>query len=274
MSITYQDIVQNQREMWSAGDFTAIGGLTVLVGELLCEEADLRAGQRVLDVATGSGNTALSAARRWCSVTGIDFVPHLLDTARKRASLELLDIEFKEGEAENIPFPDESFDAVLSTFGCMFAADQQKAANEITRVCKKGGKIALSCWTPDSSFGEFSRLMATYITPPPNTRPPIVWGSKEGIERLFGDRISSLRTSRRTNYIRYPSPQLYLEHSKKYFGPLIKAYESLNEIEQFDLTKSVTEWVGRHNRSADETVLIPTDYLEIVATKVPEFGVD
>lgn len=150
----------------------------------------------------------------------------------------------------------------------MFAADQEKTASELTRVCKRGGKVGLSCWTPDSSFGEFSRLVATYLPSPPNTTPPMLWGSNEGIEQLFGDRISSLRTSRRTNFIRYPSPKLYLEHSKKYFGPLIKAYDSLDEIGQINLAKSIMEWVGRHNRSTDETVLVPTDYLEIIATKV------
>ena len=268
MPIKYQDQIQCQRDTWSAGDFTAIGGMTVLVGELLCEDVDLRAGQRVLDVATGSGNTALSAARRWCNVTGIDFVPHLLDIARKRAALELLDVEFREGAAEDIQFPDESFDVVLSTFGCMFATDQQKAADELMRVCKPGGKIGLASWTPDSSFGEFSLLMANYVSPTTNAKTPVVWGLKEGIEQLFGDQISPLRINERTSFMRYPSAEQYLEHSKRYFGPLKKIYESLDEKKQGSLIESVMEWVSEYNNSGDETVLIPSKYLEFVATKV------
>ncbi len=266
MTAPYEEVMKRQRATWSAGNFTALAGVTVLVGELLCEAVGLRPGQRVLDVCTGSGNTALSAARRLCIVSGIDFVPHLLETARKRAALELLNIEFKDGAVENIPFPNKSFDAVLSTFGCMFAVDQRRTADELVRVCKRGGKIGLACWTPDGTFGEFSKLTAKYIPPHPNAKPPTLWGSKEGLEMLFGGNISNLHTTRKTVFLRAQNADAYVERMKKFSGPLISAYDALDENTGENLTRDATEWAARSSRSGDETIEIPSDYLEIVAT--------
>jgi ubiquinone/menaquinone biosynthesis C-methylase UbiE len=266
-SVSFQDITKRMQDMWSLGNFTPIAATTVLVGEQLCESVDLRAGQRVLDVATGSGNTALSAARRSCVVTGIDFVPYLLETARKRAEIEQLKVEFKEGGAENIPFPDESFDVVLSTFGCMFAPDQARTASELVRVCRPGGKIGLAAWTPDSFTVENLKISGKYSMspPPPNMKPAWVWGSKEGLEDLFTDKLSSINTTRKSVLDREPSAESLFEKFTTLLGPLIATYQRLDQNKRESMKSDFVELVKKFNRSGDSTVVLQNDYLEIVA---------
>jgi len=256
-----------RQQSWAAGDFAVLGTTTVLTGELLCEAVDVRPGQKVLDVATGSGSTALAAARRGCEVTGIDFVPAVLGSARDRARVERFDIIFLEGDAENIPFPDASFDVVLSAYGAMFAPDQEKTASELLRVCRPGGKIGMAIWTPDSFFGESSRVLARYLPPPPGVKSPLLWGTEARLRELFGDKISSLQITRRSMTFRSRSPRKNVEFTRKYAGPFLEVFQALDPAGQERLTRDLIEVIHRFNRSGDDTMVVDSDYLEVVATK-------
>ena len=260
-------IKERQQKTWTSGDYARIGNLLVLMGELLCEAADLRATDRVLDVATGSGNTAISAARRFCEVTGSDYVPELIEQAKRRAEAEGLDIDFEVGDAENLPYPDASFDAVLSTVGVMFAPDQQRVASELLRVCKPGGKIALSNWTPDGFIGNMFRTIGKHVPPPAGVKPPPLWGTEERLGELLGEGVSSLQTTRRTYTFRYPSAQHYVEYFRTYYGPTLKAFEALDEDGREELARDLEELLRRFNVSGDGTLVVPSDYLEVVAIR-------
>jgi ubiquinone/menaquinone biosynthesis C-methylase UbiE len=260
-------IKERQQQAWAAGDFSVYGATHTIVSELLCEAVDLRAGQRVLDVATGSGNTALAAAHRWCEVTGIDYVPAFLERGRERAAVERRQITFRDGDAEDIPFPDVSFDVVLSTFGVMFAPDQQKAASELLRVCRSGGKIGLANWTPDSATGEQFRVLAHYLPPPPDLKPAVLWGTEERLRELFGDHITALQITPRSFLFRYRSAQHWLEFFRTYLGPIRTAFEALDGARQDQLARDLLDVMHRYNRSGDETLVAPNDYLEVVAIK-------
>ena len=181
-----------QREAWSAGDYRPLGAKMLPAAELLCEAAGIRAGLRVLDVATGTGNAALAAARRGCNAVGVDFAPPQLEAARVRAAAEGLDAQFVEGDAEQLPFPDASFDAVLSVFGAMFAPDQHRVARELLRVCRPGGRIAMANWTP--ALAPFFEIVAAYAPPPAGIDSPLLWGTRERLEELFAGGASELRT--------------------------------------------------------------------------------
>ena len=260
-------IKERQQKTWTSGDYARIGNLLVLMGELLCEAADLRATDRVLDVATGSGNTAISAARRFCEVTGSDYVPELIEQAKRRAEAEGLDIDFEVGDAENLPYPDASFDAVLSTVGVMFAPDQQRVASELLRVCKPGGKIALSNWTPDGFIGNMFRTIGKHVPPPAGVKPPPLWGTEERLGELLGEGVSSLQTTRWTYTFRYPSAQHYVEYFRTYYGPTLKAFEALDEDGREELARDLEELLRRFNVSGDGTLVVPSDYLEVVAIR-------
>ena len=260
-------IKERQQKTWTSGDYARIGNLLVLMGELLCEAADLRATDRVLDVATGSGNTAISAARRFCEVTGSDYVPELIEQAKRRAEAEGLDIDFEVGDAENLPYPDASFDAVLSTVGVMFAPDQERVASELLRVCKPGGKIALSNWTPDGFIGNMFRTIGKHVPPPAGVKPPPLWGTEERLGELLGEGVSSLQTTRRTYTFRYPSAQHYVEYFRTYYGPTLKAFEALDEDGREELARDLEELLRRFNVSGDGTLVVPSDYLEVVAIR-------
>ena len=256
-----------QQQTWATGDYAMIGHNVVLASELLCHAVDFRAGQRVLDVATGSGNTALAAARHWCDITGIDYVPALLERARERAVAERLPMTFHEGDAEHLPVPDGAFDVVLSTFGVMFAPDQAQAARELLRVCCPSGKIGLASWTPDGFTGQGFRITAEYVPPPPGMPPASVWGTEEGVHALFGAGVTSLHCTRRTVIFRYRSAHHYLEHFRTYFGPMIRAFEGLTVERQERFSRAVLENIDRFNQSGDDTMVVPSEYLEVVATK-------
>ncbi len=260
-------IKERQQKTWSSGDYSKVGETLVLIAELLCEAVDLRPGRRVLDVATGNGNTALAAARRFGEVTGIDYVPALLEDGRKRAVAEGLQVDFQEGDAENIPFPDASFDYVLSTIGVMFASYQEKAAGELLRVCRPGGKIGLANWTPDGYLGEFFRVIGKHVPPPTGLKSPFLWGTEERLRELFAGDIASLQAERRSFIFRYPSPRYYVDFFRSYYGPFQKAFEALDETGQEALARDVEDLINRYNRSGDETAVWPGDYLEVVATR-------
>lgn len=262
-------VKSTQQQTWATGDYGRIGTMLVMMGELLCEAADLRAGWRVLDVATGSGNTALSAARRNCRVTGIDYVPDLVDQARARAAAERLDVEFAVGDAEQIPFPDRSFDAVLSTVGVMFAPDHARAAAELLRVCRPGGTLGLTAWTPDGFVGEMFALHTRYAPPPPGTRPPVLWGTDQHLRHLFGDTVSELRTTIRSQVLRYSSAAHYVEWFRTWFGPTMRTFAGLDEQRRTALATEFKALVERHNRADDGTLVLGADYLEAVAEVAP-----
>jgi len=259
-------IVNVPQQVWATGDFSKIGTGIVIVGELLCESVEVHAGDRVLDIATGSGNTALAAARRGCQVTGLDFVPALLDRARERAAAERLKIELQEGAAESLPFEDASFDVVLSTFGAMFA-EPQRTASEMLRVCRSGGKIGMANWTPEGLVGESFRITAKFTPPPPpGFQPPSLWGVPEVVKERFGAAAREVRFVERRSAMRHYTPETWVEFMKKYFGPTIRAHEQAGERAP-ELSAAMLDLAKRHNRSGDDTLLMYADYVEVIAIK-------
>ncbi len=260
-------IKRRQQLAWASGDYAKFGAALLIMSELLCEAVDVRPGQEVLDVATGSGNTALAAARRYGETTGIDYVPALLERARERSAAERLEIAFREGDAESIPFPDASFDVVLSTVGVMFAPDQEKAAGELLRVCRPGGRIGLANWTPDGFAGELGSLFGSYLPFSPGLKPPVLWGTEERLRELFGSGASDLRIARRSFVFRYRSVRHYLEVLQTQLGPTRETLLTLEPAGRENLVGELVDLVGRFNRSGDETMVVPSDYLEVVVTR-------
>jgi ubiquinone/menaquinone biosynthesis C-methylase UbiE len=252
---------------WSAGDFAVIGSTLQIVAESLCEAADVRPAQRVLDVATGNGATALAAARRYADVVGIDFVPALLERARLRADADGFPIEFREGDAQALPIESVSFDRVLSTFGVMFAPDQARAAAELVRVCKRGGKIGLACWTPEGVIGESFRVISRYAPPPPGLEPATSWGAEAHLRKLFGASIASWQLVRKDFVFRYRSFEHWLEIFRTYYGPIHMTFRNLDAKAQAALVQDLRELLERWNRSGDRTLVYPGEYLEAVLTK-------
>lgn len=265
--VDFDAIKAGQRETWAAGDFGMIAWNTVYAGECLCEAADLRAGQRVLDVACGTGNVALSAGRRFCEAIGVDYVPSLIERARERAAAERLPVTFEVGDAESLPFEDESFDAVLSTFGAMFAPDQEKAAAELVRVCRPGGRIGLASWTPEGMWGELFALHARFLPPPEGIRPPPLWGTEARIGELFGDAVREVRAHRRITLFRSRSARHWIDFFRTHFGPMIKVLETLDGAGRRQFTAEAEGVLERFNRSGDATLVAGAEYLEVVALR-------
>jgi ubiquinone/menaquinone biosynthesis C-methylase UbiE len=258
-----------QQAMWSSGDFAVIGTTLQIVGEELCEAMDLRSGQRVLDVAAGNGNAAMAAARRWCDVTASDYVPGLLDRARQRALAERLPLKIEIADAEALPFPDRSFDAVMSTFGAMFTPHHEKPAQEMLRVCRDGGKIGLANWTPGGFIGELFKTVGRYVPPPSNMKSPALWGARPYVMELFGGAACEMQVK---NFMfRYRSDNHWLGTFKTYYGPILKAYESLDEEQAHALTADIKALIKWFNRAGDGTMVVPAEYLQVVIQK-PEFS--
>jgi ubiquinone/menaquinone biosynthesis C-methylase UbiE len=256
-----------QQGAWSSGDYAIVGTTLQIVGETLCEALDLRSGQKVLDVAAGNGNVTLAAARRWCDVVSTDYVPALLERGRERAAAERLAIEFREADAEALPFADASFDAVVSTFGVMFTADQDKAAAELVRVCKPGGKIGLANWTPDGFIGQLFKTIGKHMPPPAGVKSPALWGTGARITEFFGAQASSIQLEQRDFVFRYRSAQHWLDVFKSYYGPLLKTFGALDPETRTALTDDLFELIKRFNRSGDKTMVVPSEYLEVVVTR-------
>ncbi|MBI3528373.1 MAG: class I SAM-dependent methyltransferase [Betaproteobacteria bacterium] len=256
-----------QLKTWATGDFAMIAWNTVYPGELLCEAVGLRAGEEVLDVATGSGNAALSAARRGCDAAGIDYVPALIERARERAAVERLPARFEVGDCEEIPFPDESFDAVLSVYGSMFAPNQDKAAQELLRVCRRDGRIGMANWTPAGFWGQTFGLVAKYLPPAEGLRPPSEWGTQQRLRELFGVGISEMHIFERSALFRYRDSGHWIEVFRTYFGPIIRTLEALDEKRRGEFLTELDDMLNRFNRSGDDTLVVSADYLEVVMTK-------
>jgi SAM-dependent methyltransferase len=257
-------IKSRQQAAWATGNYAVVGTTLQIVGETLCEALDLRSGARVLDVAAGNGNATLAAARRWCDVTSTDYVGSLLESGRARAMAEGHVIQFQEADAENLPFRDASFDAVMSTFGVMFTPDQERAARELVRVCKPGGKIGLANWTPESFIGQVFKTIGKYNPPGPGMKSPALWGTQARIEQLFGDTALKIRTTRRDFNFRYYSSAHWIEVFRTYYGPMNKTFAALNSENQIAFTRDLLKLMESGNRSGDPTLVLPSEYLEVV----------
>jgi ubiquinone/menaquinone biosynthesis C-methylase UbiE len=263
-----QAITQVQRQIWSRGDFAKIGVAAQMVQEELCEAIDVLPGSRLLDVACGAGNGAIAGARRYADAVGLDYVPALLDRARERAAAEGYEVEFIEGDAQALPFEDGSFDYVISTFGVMFAPDQEKAASELLRVCRSGGKIGMANWPPRGLVGAgIFRIAATHAPPPPGVNPPVLWGTEKRLRELFAGGISELTVSERHVNFRYHSPEQWLAFFKTYFGPMITAFERVGEEGAPALENDLLELMREANRAGDAALVAPAEYVEVVAVR-------
>jgi ubiquinone/menaquinone biosynthesis C-methylase UbiE len=262
--IDFAAVKTRQQAAWSTGNYAVVGTTLQIVGENLCEALDLRSGARVLDVAAGNGNATLAAARRWCEVTSADYVPSLLESGRARAQAEGHTIKFQEADAENLPYPDASFDAVLSTFGVMFTPDQDKAATELARVCRPGGRIGLANWTPESFIGQLFKTIGKYIPPAPGVKSPALWGTKERLDELFGRTAREIRTTSREFTFRYRSPTHWIDVFRTYYGPMNKTFGALDVEKQAAFTKDLLALMASRNRSGDHTLVLPSEYLEVV----------
>ncbi|HEY6572471.1 MAG TPA: methyltransferase domain-containing protein, partial [Candidatus Eisenbacteria bacterium] len=238
-----------------------------IVGESVCEAVDLFSTERVLDVAAGNGNASLAAARRFADVTSTDYVPALLEEGRRRAEADQMPMKFQVADAENLPFEDESFDVVLSTFGVMFAPNQERAAEEMLRVVRRGGRIGLASWTPDGFIGRLFEVMSRFVPPPPGLRSPMTWGTKERMMELFGPHAASVKTERRTYTFRYPSAEHWIEFFRTYYGPTHKAFAALDETGRKELHAALMELLGRCETVKGGPLAIPATYLEVVVTK-------
>jgi ubiquinone/menaquinone biosynthesis C-methylase UbiE len=256
-----------QQGAWSSGDYAVVGTTLQIVGEALCEAIDIRSGQRVLDVAAGNGNFTLAAARRWCDVVSTDYVPSLLERGRTRAAAEGLSVEFKEADAEALPFAEASFDVVGSTFGVMFTPNQEKAASELMRVCKSGGKIGMANWTPEGFIGQLFKTLGKYLPPPAGAKSPALWGTRARLNELFGTAASNIKAESRNFVFRYRSPQHFLEVFKTYYGPTHKAFAALDAAGRQGLEADLLALIGAMNRAGDGTMVVPSEFLEIVVTK-------
>jgi ubiquinone/menaquinone biosynthesis C-methylase UbiE len=266
--VDLEAVKQVQQKTWSEGDFAVVAQTVSIVGEELCEAVDVFPDERVLDVACGSGNTTIPAARRaWGNTVGLDYVPELLERGRERAAAERLEIEFVEGDAENMPFEEASFDVVLSSFGVMFAPDHQKTADELLRVCKPGGRIGLANWVPDSFVGEMFMTTAKHAPPPPGVQPPPLWGTEDHLRELFGDQVSDLNVERASVKMRFRSADHWLEVFRTYFGPIKVAFERVGEGGEEALESDLRDLLERHNVAGDRAQVELSDYLRVVATR-------
>jgi SAM-dependent methyltransferase len=257
-----------QQRTWSDGDFSMVAAMINNVAEGLAEALEILPDERVLDVATGSGNGAIAAARRsWCGAVGADFVPALLERGRERAAAERLDVEFVEADAQDLPFADGSFDVAMSIFGAMFAPDQERTARELLRVVKPGGRIGMANWTPDGGISRMFLILVNHTGgPPPGTLPPVLWGTEERVRELFGDGIVDLRVERRINRQVFRSAQHYLDFFRSYFGPLKMAFEKVGPDGAAALEADLRDYLDEVNTNQRALVLEP-EYLQIVATR-------
>ncbi len=255
-----------QQLAWSSGNYAVVGTTLQIVGEQLCEAMDLRAGAKVLDVAAGNGMMSLAAARRWCDVVSTDYVPALLAAGRARAQAEGHVIQFQEADAEALPFGDASFDAVVSTFGVMFTPNQDKAAAELVRVCKPGGTIGLANWTPDGFIGQVFKTLGKYLPPPAGARSPAQWGTRARLDEMFGGQATVTAEPRHFNF-RYRSSEHFMEVFQTFYGPVLKAFAALDAEKQGALRADLLALMAGLNRATDGTLVVPSEYLEVVITK-------
>ncbi|MGE5712578.1 MAG: class I SAM-dependent methyltransferase [Betaproteobacteria bacterium] len=260
----FASLKQKQQATWASGDFAVIGTTLQIVGETLAEAADVRAGERVLDVAAGNGNATLAAARRFAKVTSTDYVPELLDKGARRAAAERLDVTFKVADAEELPFEDRTFDVVLSTFGAMFTPDHTRPAREMLRVTRPGGRIGLANWTPEGFIGRLFRIVGAYLPPPTGSKSPALWGTEPHIVELFGAQAVEIRTERKQFNFRYRSPAHWLQVFRQYYGPIHKAFAALDGARQEALEADIVRLLEELNIAGRSSLVVPGEYLEAV----------
>jgi ubiquinone/menaquinone biosynthesis C-methylase UbiE len=261
-------VTQVQQQIWSKGDFAMVANLVYNTSENLAEALELVPDERVLDVACGSGNGAIAAARRtWGGTVGADYVPDLLERGRERALAERLEIEFVEADAQDLPFEDASFDVAISIYGAMFAPDQEKTAAELLRVVKPGGRIGMANWCPDGDVGKMFGTIAKHAPPPPGIPSPLAWGTEDRLRELFGDGVSELRTERRVSRQPFRSADHYIEFFRTYFGPTQMAYERVGPEDEQALTDDLKAFLEEANTAGDRAMVLEADYLEVLATR-------
>ncbi|MBX3671789.1 MAG: class I SAM-dependent methyltransferase [Burkholderiales bacterium] len=260
-------IKQRQQATWASGDYAVIGTTLQIVGESLAEAADVRAGERVLDIAAGNGNTTLAAARRFAEVTSTDYVPTLLDKGAQRARAEGLDVRFQVADAEALPFDDGSFDVALSTFGAMFTPDHRATAREMLRVVRDGGRVGLANWTPDGFIGRLFKVIGARVPPPAGVKSPALWGTEPHIVELFGPQAAQIRCERRHFHFRYRSPAHWLQVFRTFYGPTHKAFAALDEAGAKALEREIAALLESMNTGGAASLVVPSEYLEVVVTK-------
>jgi SAM-dependent methyltransferase len=259
-------IKQRQQATWASGDFAVVGTTLQIVGESLAEAADVRAGERVLDVAAGNGNATLAAARRFADVTSTDYVPALLDKGAARARAEGLGVQFQVADAEALPFADGSFDVVLSTFGAMFTPDHARCAREMLRVVRAGGRIGLANWTPQGMIGRLFKVIGAHVPPPAGLKSPALWGTESHLEQLFGDRASRIRCERRHFNFRFRSATHWLQVFRDFYGPTRTAFNALDSVGQAALEREILALLEQTNIAGPSSLVVPSEYLEVVVS--------
>jgi SAM-dependent methyltransferase len=266
-ALSLEEVKTRQQKTWSSGDYGKVAWITVPLADALCEAVDLRSRSAVLDVATGTGHVALAAARRFCTVTGVDYVPALLQEARARAGAENLQAQFREADAEELPYADASFDYVLSAIGVMFTADHQRAADELLRVCRSGGVVGLANWTPAGFVGQILKLVGRHVPPPPGVSPPTRWGTEDGIRELLGAGTARLAFTTASVTQRFPSPDFFADFFLEYYGPTLKASEALTQDGRRAFRDDLIALAATSNRATDGTLVNDWEFLITVATK-------
>ena len=260
-------IKTRQQSAWASGDYSVIGTTLQIVGEQLAEACDLRWDERVLDVAAGNGNATLAAARRGCEVTSTDYVKTLLQRGQERANAEGHDVIFKEADAEELPFKAASFDAVVSTFGVMFSPDHARAASELARVCRPGGRIGLANWTPESLVGQMFKVIGRYVPPPAGAQSPALWGTEQHLGELFADSASRIAVTQRVFNFRYRSAPHFVDIFRTWYGPVLKAFGALPVDKASELARELVDLLETRNRGGSASLVVPGEYLEVVVTR-------
>jgi len=263
----FDAIKTKQNAAWSSGDYARIGTTLQIVGEQLAESMDLPPYAKVLDVAAGNGNATLAFARRWCDVTSTDYVNTLLNSGRDRAKAEALPVTFQIADAENLPFEDGTFDAVVSTFGVMFTPNQEKAAGELIRACRSGGKIGLANWTPEGFIGQLFKTLGKHVPPPAGVKSPALWGTQDWIYGAFADQAKTTSFTPRDFVFRYQSPAHFVDFFRTYYGPMHKAFLAVGDDGREALEADILATVARFDTATDGSMRVPSEFAEIVVTK-------
>ena len=270
ITLTTPDFVAvkaRQQATWASGDFGQIGVRLQIVGESICEAVDLNAREKVLDVAAGNGNASLAAARRFARVTSTDYVPELLEQGKRRAQADHLEIAFEVADAEALPFDDGSFDVALSTFGVMFAPNQERAAAELLRVVKPEGRIGLASWTPEGFLGRLFEVVGSFVPPPAGLRSPMDWGTEPRLVELFGPGASDIKTQRKLCMFRYESAEHWVDFFRTFYGPTHRAFAALDASKQRAFEAALAALARKWNRSERGALVVPAEYLEVVITR-------